>query len=816
MLRPFRIIRYGLYLALAATLIGAVAGAGVWFYIAPQLPSIEILKDMRLQVPLRVHTQDGRLIAEFGEKRRVPVTLRDVPETMVQAVLAAEDDRFYQHPGVDWQGLVRAAWHLLKTGKKGQGGSTITMQVARNFFLGREKTYIRKLKEILLAFKIEHGLSKDEILELYLNKIYLGHRAYGVGAAAQVYYGNPLKDLDLAEMSMIAGLPKAPSRFNPIVSPERALLRRRYVLRRMHELGFINDGEYTQANSAPVTARLHGLAIDTAAPYIAEMVRADLVDRYGVEAYTAGYSVYTSIDSRLQVAADRALRDALQAYDERHGYRGPEHRVSISRDDEPGALDRVLGDIDPVAGLRPALVTAVEDKQVVAYQRGVNEFIIPWEGMAWARPYKSENRRGPNPKAASEILAPGDVIWVRLNEEGVWRLAQVPVVEGALVSLNPRNGAIVALSGGLDFYRSKFNRVTQARRQPGSNFKPFIYSAALDAGFTAASQINDAPVVFDDPGLEAAWRPENYGRKFFGPTRLRKALEESRNLVSIRLLRAVGVKRAIEYVQRFGFDTKRLPRNLSLALGSGAVSPLELVTGYAVFANGGFLVKPYFLERILDSRGEVVFITKPVEVCRECEKTGEELDADVSAGESIVSRPSLGSSKPARPAKRVVSPQNSWLMTSLLRGVVKRGTGRRALQLKRGDLAGKTGTTNDQRDAWFSGFNQHLVTTAWVGFDKLRPLGNRETGGRAALPMWIGFMEKALNGVPEVPLETPKGLVTVRIDPKTGLLAAADFPDAVFETFRIDRIPKQMMPQHNVAENGGTSSTSEEITEKLF
>ncbi len=757
-------------------------------------------------------------MAEFGEMRRIPLHLAEVPKRMQEAVLSAEDDRFYQHPGVDWQGIARAGWELLRTGEKKQGGSTITMQVARNFFLNSEKTYLRKLNEIILAFRIEHGLTKDEILELYLNKIYLGHRAYGIGAAAQVYYGRPIAELTLPQMAMIAGLPKAPSRFNPVTDPERALSRRNYVLRRMRELGYVTQQEYQQALATPVTASLHGLAVKVEAPYVAEMVRAFMVDRYGSEAYTNGYSVYATVDSRLQAAASEALRKDLMDYDRRHGYRGAERHFDLKNDDVPARWEEFLADINPVAGLPPALVTAVGEDSVTAYALGVGKIDIPWKGLSWARPYISENRRGPAPKSAADIVAPGDVIRVVRDPEDGWHLGQVPDVEGALVALAPGDGAIEALVGGFDFYRSKFNRVTQAERQPGSSFKPFIYSAALASGFTPATIVNDAPVVFDDPGLESAWRPENYSGKFFGPTRLRVALIHSRNLVSIRVLRAVGVRKAIEYIKRFGIDTTHLPRDLSLALGSGTVAPLSMARGYAVFANGGYLVDPYFVDRIVGSDGNVVYQADPVQVCPACGESpgpAQAMPVSAPADGTTAQATSDQSLPPMRPAPRVITAQNAWLMTSMLRDVIRHGTGRRAMVLGRNDLAGKTGTTNDQRDAWFSGFNQRIVTTAWVGFDQLRPLGTVETGAHAALPMWIDFMRQALDGVPEAPLEQPKGLVTVRIDPETGHLASADFPNAIFETFRVEDVPRQAAEVKAHAD-AGSPTTVERVTEHLF
>ncbi len=735
-------------LTLLAVALGSLAGIYLWF--APQLPSLETLKEMKLQVPLRIYTQDGYLMAAFGEQRRIPVHLDEVPLALRQAFLAAEDDRFYDHPGVDYQGILRAALHLLKTGEKQQGGSTITMQVARNFFLSSEKTFSRKIKEILLALKIEHALDKDEILELYLNKIYLGHRAYGVAAAAQIYYGKTLDQLTLPEMAMIAGLPKAPSRYNPITDPERALKRRSYVLKRMHELGYIDDKAFSQAMKAPITASLHAFSIEVEAPYVAEMVRALMVERFGENAYSDGLVVHTTLRADLQRAARRALRQALIDYDRRHGYRGAAGHAA-----QPDAIAQwpAVGD------LVPAVVLEVKEKRASLRTKDHGTVVLPWKGMAWARPYISADRKGPPPKTARDILKPGDVVYLRLRGE-TWELSQIPEVEGALVAISPHDGSILALSGGFDFARSKFNRITQAKRQPGSNIKPFIYSAALEKGFTPASLINDAPVVIEG---KVAWRPENYSGRFHGPTRLREALIHSRNLVSIRLLRAIGIDYAIDYLSRFGFDPQSLPRGLSLALGSAEVTPLELVRGYAVFANGGHLVQPYFIERIEDLDGTVLWKAEPQRACRDC----------------------------PRPAPQVISPQNAYLMTSMMKDVIRRGTGRRARVLGRSDLAGKTGTTNDQKDAWFSGFNGDLVTTAWVGFDTPQPLGRGETGARAALPMWIAFMKEALKDQPEHNLPRPSGLVTVRIDPQTGLLARAEQKDALFETFRIGHVPVQ-------------------------
>ncbi|HID48218.1 MAG TPA: peptidase, partial [Chromatiales bacterium] len=583
---------------LSLFLLGALGLLGLYIYLNPRLPEIDTLRDVKLQVPLRVYARGGELIAEFGEMKRIPLEYQDYPPLLVKAVLAAEDDRFFEHPGVDYQGILRAAWHLVRTGDKGQGGSTITMQVARNFFLSREKTYLRKLNEIFLALKIEGELSKEDILELYLNKIYLGKRAYGFAAAAQVYYGKKPAELTLAEMAMIAGLPKAPSRYNPVVNPERALIRRDYVLGRMRELAYIDEAAYVAATAEPVHAEVHGIDPDLEAPYVAEMARNRMVERFGETAYTAGYRVYTSIDARLQKAATRALREGLLAYDRRHGYRGVEthmERFGAEDPDDIGAWQAALDEIPTTGNLVPAVVIQLEEQSAWAWTRDGNVAYLPWEKISWARKYIDDNHVGPELEKAAEVLRPGDIIYVAPATAGCHWLAQKPQVAGALVALAPRDGALQALVGGFDFYTSKFNRATQAKRQPGSSFKPFVYTAAIDKGYTAASIINDAPVVFDAPGLEDTWRPENYSGNFYGPTRLRQALIKSRNLVSIRLLRDIGIGYAVRYVRRFGFNRAGLPRDLSLALGSGVLTPLELATAYAIFANGGYRGQPYLI-----------------------------------------------------------------------------------------------------------------------------------------------------------------------------------------------------------------------------
>ena len=575
--------RFLLYTTLLGGLAVAALAIVLYVKIESNLPSIDVLKEVKLQEPLRIFTHDRELLAEFGDKRRKPVTIEQVPQSLIQAFLAAEDDRFFQHSGVDFLGLSRAVFELITTGEKRSGGSTITMQVARNFFLSTEKTYLRKLTEILLSYKIERSLSKNEILELYLNKIYLGNHAYGVEAAARVYYGKGISDISLAQVAMIAALPKAPSRINPVNAPEAATGRRNYILGRMHGLGFIDDEALEAALNEVDEARLHKIQSIASAAYVAEMVRNEMVERFGPAVYTAGYEVVTTIDASNQTAVNLALRKALLDYSRRHGYRGPEARASLdefSKDDYP----ELLGEYHLVGGLAAAIVTGTKEKTATAVLANHEEITIEWQGLSWARPYINENRMGKSPKVASDVVTQGDVIRVEKAADGSWQLAQIPQVEGALVSLRPEDGAIQALAGGFDFYRSKFNRVTQARRQPGSSFKPVIYSAALDKGFTTATLINDAPVVFDDPALESTWRPENYSGQFYGPTRMREALYRSRNLVSIRILRSIGIGYAASYAERFGFTKEQLPEGSDP--GAGQCRGVTLADGARLCSIG--------------------------------------------------------------------------------------------------------------------------------------------------------------------------------------------------------------------------------------
>lgn len=719
--------------------------------LSKELPDISRLDNIQYQMPLRIYSQDNLLIGQFGEKRRLPLTINDVPQQQLNAFLAAEDEHFFTHPGVDYKGLLRAAHHLILTGKKKQGGSTITMQVARNFLLSKEKTFLRKLKEILLALQIEKRYSKTQILELYLNKIYMGQRAYGIAAAAQAYYGKPLNDLNLQQQAMIAGLPKAPSIYNPIANSKRATQRRNYVLRRMLELKFIDSAEYKQAIASIDDAHSQSIGIELKAPFAAELARQELVDKYGDDAYSLGLNVYTTLTKQLQTAADRSLHNALHLYDERHEYRGLPHKKFKS--------GQPLSSLQSFGDSQQAIVSALSDDGIQCKLSDSSFIDIPWSNIPWQklRP----------PRVSPPLIQSQDVIWVRQLKDQSWALTQIPAAEAAFVALDTHNGAILAISGGFDFNRSRFNRATQSKRQPGSGFKPFIYTAALEKGFTPASIINDAPIIIEDPSQKNDWRPENYTRRFLGPIPLRVALRKSVNLVSIRLLQEIGIPYAIETARRFGFEQDQLPTTPSLALGSGSAPPLKMASAYAVFANGGFLIQPYLIERIEDHTGNILFQANPATACRLCDNS-ESID---------------------NPAPRIISASTHFLMNSLLHDVVQRGTATQAKQLGRSDLAGKTGTTNEQRDAWFNGFNQNIAASAWVGFDNLHPLGKGETGGKAALPMWIDFMRTALENTPELSLTPPPGIVQAFINPDDGLLTDRGNPNGIWEYFTKETAP---------------------------
>ena len=839
--------------------------AGVFYIYAvlvPTLPSIDRLEGTQYQVPLRIYDRNEVLLAEFGEHRRIPVKFEKIPRYLIDAIVSVEDDEFWNHPGVDVYALMAAVYEVVTTGRKTRGGSTITMQVARNFYLSPEQTYVRKFNEILLALKIEKELSKEIIVELYLNKIFLGHRAYGISAASQVYYDKDLADLTLAQSAMIAGLPKAPSKYNPISNPERALIRRNYILGRMRILGYITEENFELALNEPISAELHKSRATTEAQYVSEQVRAQLFEQYGDEVYKAGLKVYTTIDGELQAVANLSLRKALLDYDRRHGYRGAIDNIDMSAVVEDPFEEDLVSD-DRVGGLRKAVVIAINEAQAATAADGsdlqdasatvlissFDQITLPFKGgIEWAAPFIDVDNRGKEPETVSDVLAVGDVIWLE-NRDSQWLLADVPAVEGALVSLDPATGGIQAMVGGFDYFKNKFNRATQARRQPGSNFKPFIYSAALDRGYTAATIINDAPVVFDDDSLEATWRPENYSGKVYGPTRMREALVKSRNLVSIRILQSIGLRYATSYIQRFGFERENMPYDLSLALGSGTYSPLQVARGYAVFSNGGYLIDPYIIDRVESGTGEVIYQNQPKTVCQGCEaedlteraatekaqaeqseaEQSEVLEAGASTEQAVNDADSDNAESDdaivedvgPRYAPRVITAQNAYIMRSIMREVVQRGTAVRAKALGRKDIAGKTGTTNDQIDAWFSGYNDQVVTTAWVGFDNQRHMGRRETGGRAALPMWINFMRAALDGMPENLQEQPEGLVTIRIDAETGKRADANTSKSLFELFRVENAPRQKaVVKSNSGNNDGVivniPETEDEIVEDIF
>ncbi len=788
-----RLTRFFFKLLIPAMGAGLIMTASLYMYLSPKLPPVETLKTVKLQIPLRVFSQDLQLIGEFGENRRSPINFEQIPPLFVQAILSAEDDAFYTHIGVDFKGLLRAALELVSTGSIQSGGSTITMQVARNFFLTREQSFVRKFNEILLALRIEDEISKNDILTLYANKIYLGNRAYGVQAAARVYYGKSIEELNLPQLAMIAGLPKAPSTFNPLANPERALGRRNWILARMYKLGHIDKATYTDAVMAPVDASYHGPLVDFDAPYIAEMARQEAIAQLGLEAYTNGYSVITTIDSTLQKKAVQAVRAGLHAYDWRHGYRGPEKNLP-----DPTTWLPTLRQTPAYGETQPAIVTALDDTQMSIQLADGSNATLDWDtSLKGLRRYVTENSRSAPIATPSDIFTVGDLVRV-VATNGHWQLTQVPAAEAGLVALAPENGAIKALVGGYDFNRSHFNRVTQGERQPGSNFKPFIYATALTKGMTAATVINDAPVVFDDPGLESVWRPENDSGKFYGPTRLRTALYLSRNLVSIRVLRSLGIKNAIRGLQNFGFKSDELPKNLSLALGTHALTPMKIATGYTVFANGGFKVEPFLIDRIDDQEGNTVYRANPITVCNDCDEVFDTSNTDGSntptdsephLSDLAVTDATAAPTPALRPAPRVMDERVVYIVDSILKDVIRRGTGTKAQALKRGDLAGKTGTTNGPRDAWFSGYNPTIVTTVWVGFDGNEPLGRGEYGGSAALPIWMDFMGSALAGKPETYPPQPDGLVSVRINPATGQRAAPGDTDAIFELFLRENAP---------------------------
>ena len=862
-----RWLRFALVGIGGLVLLGAFALACAFVYVAPALPTAENMHSVELAVPLRVYTRSGGLISQIGEQRRIPVTYDDLPPLVVHAVLSAEDDRFFQHSGLDWMGVVRAVVMNVVKGGAGQGGSTITQQAARNMFLSLDKTSRRKLQELFVTYRMEHDFTKEQILATYLNVILFGQRSYGIAAAAETYYGKRLDELTVAQAATLAGIIQLPSRQNPISHPKAAEARRAYVLRRMTELGYIDEATREAAAREPVASRGFAPLVDVEAPYVAEFVRQEIVKRYGANAVNEGYRVFTTVDDRLQTAADRALRIGLMEYDRRHGYRGAVAKLKLPAAASDDDLDEMLGDYDSVNILQPAVVTKVDATSATVHIRAGGSAVIRWEGMSWARPALKVGM-GPMPRKAADVLARGDVVYV-IADKGAALLGQLPQAQAALVALDPHDGAIVSLVGGFNFYGNQFNRALQARRQPGSGFKPFLYSAALESGFTPASVFLDMPPVLDrDSNAEEKWRPENYEKNFGGPMRLREALVQSRNLVSIRVLQAVGVDALLAHAAKFGFHTESFPHTLSLALGTQVVSPLEMATGFAVFANGGYKVDPYLISRIENSSGKVLFEAAPKIVCQPCEtapsypllETQTPQTADVLAtppessgpppavgappgaapasdAAALLAAPApvqqsfgledvpeslrklaslqggLGYLRSARVAPRVLSAQNAWLMDSMMHDVAVRGTARRTRALGRDDLAGKTGT-NGERDNWFNGFNGRLVASVWVGFDDERSLGEREEGSSTAVPIWMHYMREALRGVPSSTMARPGGLIDLKISPVTGALASPTDPDAIYETFMVEHQPRGDAGDASGA--GGAGSGPDKGGEPLF
>ena len=783
----------------AITLGVAYAFVCAFVYLEPTLPSVSAMKNNEFAVPLRVYTSSGELISQIGEQRRIPVKYEQIPDVVKNAFVAAEDDQFFEHHGFDWKGIVRALFVNVTSGER-QGASTITMQAARSAFFTQEQTIRRKLQEIFVTQRLESEFSKQEILALYLNVIFFGHRSYGVAAAAETYFGKPLDELTLSEAAILARVPQWPSRFNPISDPEGSTGRRAYVLRRMRELQFIDAAAEQAASNEVVRARLsHRALADVEAAYVAEMVRQDIEARFGAKGIDAGYKVYTTIDGRLQKAANAALRMGVVDYTRRHGWRGAINRVELSGNEDDNGLDALLDEYGNIGNLKPAIVLSVAEKSVRVYIKRDGAAAIEWAGMSWAKRRVNDLALGPEPKSAAEVVARGDVVYVVHDEaDAPAELAQLPEAQSALVAIDPNNGAILSLVGGFDYFegQGKFNRVIQAKRQPGSGFKPFMYAAAIAGDFTPATMILDAPIIMDDPNLEEVWRPKNSGGGFRGPMRLREAIVQSRNLVSIRLLQAMGIKAAIEYAQNFGFVKEQLPNNLTLALGSMGATPLEVATGFAVFANGGYRVQPYFIDRIEGPGGQILYLAEPKTVCGECVQPVRTFSDSERAKDAEVSptftppTPLAVGARRTEPAERTISPQVAFIMNDMMKDVITRGTGRRALALGRSDLRGKTGTTNLNVDTWFNGFNDSIVASVWVGRDDNQPLGDGEEGARTAVPIWVDYMREALRGVPETRRSAPEGIVEIKINGRTGGTRDADI-DPVFEYFRVEKLPSE-------------------------
>ena len=754
-------------------------------YISEKLPQAQEIREIELQVPLKVFTSDGKLIGEFGEKRRSALKFEDIPPYFVEAVLAAEDDEFFSHSGVSYTGLIRSVFRLLVSGQVQGGGSTITMQVAGNYLTGRDINLFRKIKDIFLAYRLERIYSKEEIFEFYVNRIFLGNRAYGIASASEVYYGTSINDLNIAQWAMIAGLPKAPSVMNPLVNPRRALIRRNWILTRMLNLGSIHPEQYDLAIKAPISATYHGLVSEVEAPHFSETIRRFMINEYGLDAYRDGLEVYTTIDSRLQNLAVTALKEGLEEYDKRHGFRSPENYkekfpedffnqdityrlglieeskslpVGISEIPKEEPLDEIydlLNNQTTTDNKFPVLVLSVED-DLVAISGDRKVFQLAWtSNLSWARPYINEDQRGPRPKAYSELLQEGDLVWLEQDMiKSSLSLTQIPEVQGSIVAMDPTDGAVKALVGGYDFFLSKYNRATQSSPLLGSNYKPFLYASALDAGLTPSTLINDAPIVFEDEALEDKWRPRNASGRFYGPTRLREALLQSVNLVSIRLLREIGIERVRNYSQNFGFKLEELNSDLSLALGTASLSPIKNVAAYSVFANGGKSVEPYFISKITDRTGSTIFQREDIEI------------------------------------KQVIDTRIAFIIKDILQEAARRGTAKKVKELGRGDLAGKTGTTNEAESTWFTGFNESLVTTVWVGFDQPKSLGNREFGSSTALPIWMDFMKPNIDDLPKDKNLPPDGIVSIKIDKKTGLKAGSESRNSIFEYYLEEHLPK--------------------------
>jgi len=846
-----KVLKIGLFFSL----FGLFALVSVYLALRGELPSVDSLKNIQWQSPMRIYSANGQLMNQFGEKKRIPLSLDKMPKQLINAILATEDDRFYLHFGVDPISMFRAVVGQL-TGQNKGGASTITMQVARNFFLTRDITYIRKIREIFTAFHIERLLSKDEILELYMNKIPLGHRSFGFGAAAQVYYNKNVNDLTLAQIAVLAGLPKAPSTMNPISRPLRAKARRAVVLKRMLVTDYITSQEYQQANNAPITAKKYGAEIELNAPYAAEMAHQKLIERYGKEqAYTGGYKVFTTVSSKLQSAAEQAVINNLLAYDKRHGYRGAlsslrpvkpnKDEPSIEETDPLNAIEieKVLNETISYQSLIPAVVTTINEQDIEITLNNNQLGNIDWQGLAWAREYINDDKQGDEPLFAQDIVSYGDVIYV-IKIDDKYQLSQLPKASAALVSLSPDNGAIKAVVGGFSFLQSQFNRVTQAKRQVGSNIKPFVYSAALDSNFTLASLVNDVPINQWDKSSGVVWRPKNSPENYSGEIRVKRALAQSKNVVAVRLLREVGLDRVIPHLASFGFAPDELPRDESLALGSASLTPLEVATGFAAFANSGFLIEPYLIERIEDSFGNIVYQANPAiacDICSQFENHGEltaELNSDVATldFDQIDLAADFDKELPLIKAQRAISAENAFLITQALKEAIWgadwsasipwQGTGYRARTLKRRDIAGKTGTTNEAKDAWFSGFSRRLVTTSWIGFDDpSKNLGSsaynnnlgknqitgKEFGAKSAQPAWISFMKTALNDLPEEPFVQPENIISVRIDKTSGKLTKKTDRSSIFEYFSINSVPTEYINKDNSDEIFDNNLDEDEI-----